>query len=97
MHGVRQGGLVRIPRPATLFLAVVTLTLTGLIVARVSAQVDDSPTDHPPIVVPSSSVDPSPAPSPKSDDDDDDGFEKVQPRPRDIGDEDDDDRGERDD
>lgn len=91
-----QGGLVRIPRPATLFLAVVALTLTGLIVARVSAQVDDSPTEHPPIVVPSSSVDPSPTPSPTSDDDDDDdGFDKVQPRPRDIGDADDD--GERDD
>ena len=83
---------MRIPRPATLFLAVVTLTLTGLIVARVSAQVDDSPTDHPPLVVPSSSVDPSPAPSPKSDDDDDDGFDKVQPRPRDIGDDDDNER-----
>lgn len=87
---------MRIPRPATVFLAVVTLTLTGLIVARVSAQVEDSPTDHPPIVVPSGAVDPSPGPSPKSDnddDDDDDGFEKVQPRPRDIGDDDD---GERD-
>jgi len=96
VHGVRQGGLVRIPRPATLFLAVVALTLTGLVVARVSAQVGDSPTDHPPIVVPSSSVDPSPTPSPRSDDDDDDGFEKVQPRPRDIGDDDADDN-ERDD
>jgi hypothetical protein len=96
---VRQGGFVRIPRPATLVLAVVSLTLTGLIVARVSAQVEDSPTDHPPIVVPSSSVAPSPTPSPRTgdDDDDDDGFEKVQPRPRDIGDDDDDDddRGER--
>ena len=86
---------MRIPRPATLFLAVVTLTLTGLIVARVSAQVEDSPTDHPPLVVPSSSVDPSPDPSPKSDDDDDDdGFDKVQPRPRDIGDDDDRERDE---
>jgi hypothetical protein len=85
---------VRIPRPATLFLAVVTLTLTGLIVARVSAQVEDSRTDHPPIVVPSSSVDPSPDPSPKSDDDDDDGFDKIQPRPRDIGDDDDSERDE---
>lgn len=86
---------MRIPRPATLFLAVVTLTLTGLIVARVSAQVDDSPTEHPPIVVPSSSFDPSPTPSPTSDDDDDDdGFDKIQPRPRDIGDDDDSERDE---
>ena len=101
MHRVRQGGFVRIPRPATLVLAVVSLTLTGLIVARVSAQVEDSPTEHPPIVVPSASVDPSPSASARGDDDDDDddddGFEKIQPRPRDIGDDDDDDddRGER--
>ena len=85
---------MRIPRPATLFLAVVALTLTGLIVARVSAQVEDSPTEHPPIIVPSSSVDPSPTPSTQADDDDDDddddGFDKVQPRPRDIDDDDDD-------
>jgi hypothetical protein len=88
---------VRIPRPATLFLVVVALTLTGLVVARVSAQGEDSPTDHPPIVVPSASVDPSPSTSAKGDDDDDDddddGFDKVQPRPRDIDDDDDDDRG----
>ena len=86
---------MRIPRPATLFLVVVALTLAGLVVARVSAQGEDSPTDHPPIVVPSASVDPSPSASPKSDDDDDDddddGFDKVQPRPRDIDDDDDDD------
>jgi hypothetical protein len=85
---------VRIPRPATLFLVVVALTLAGLVVARVSAQGEDSPTEHPPIVVPSASVDPSPSASPKSDDDDDDddddGFDKVQPRPRDIDDDDDD-------
>jgi hypothetical protein len=91
---------VRIPRPATLFLVVVALTLAGLVVARVSAQGEDSPTDHPPIVVPSASIDPSPSASPKSDDDDDDddddGFDKVQPRPRDI-DDDDDDRGRDDD
>jgi len=98
---VRQGGLVRIPRPVTIILAVVALTLAGLVVARVSAQVEDSPTEHPPIVVPSASVDPSPSASPKADDDDDDdddddGFDKVQPRPRDI-DDDDDDRGPDDD
>jgi len=89
---------VRIPRPATLFLVVVALTLAGLVVARVSAQGEDSPTEHPPIVVPSASVDPSPSASPKSDDDDDDddGFDRVQPRPRDI-DDDDDDRGRDDD
>lgn len=94
-------GRVRIPRPATIILAVVALTLAGLVVARVSAQVGDSPTEHPPIVVPSASVDPSPSASPKADDDDDDdddddGFDKVQPRPRDI-DDDDDDRGPDDD
>jgi hypothetical protein len=92
---------VRIPRPATLFLVVVALTLAGLVVARVSAQGEDAPTDHPPIVVPSASIDPSPSASPKSDDDDDDddddGFDKVQPRPRDIDDDDDDDRGRDDD
>jgi len=92
---------VRIPRPATLFLVVVALTLAGLVVARVSAQGEDSPTDHPPIVVPSASIDPSPSASSKSDDDDDDddddGFDKVQPRPRDIDDDDDDDRGRDDD
>ena len=98
---MRQGGLVRIPRPVTIILAVVALTLAGLVVARVSAQVEDSPTEHPPIVVPSASVDPSPSASPKADDDDDDdddddGFDKVQPRPRDI-DDDDDDRGPDDD
>ena len=92
---------MRIPRPATLFLVVVALTLAGLVVARVSAQGEDSPTDHPPIVVPSASIDPSPSASSKSDDDDDDddddGFDKVQPRPRDIDDDDDDDRGRDDD
>ena len=92
---------MRIPRPATLFLVVVALTLAGLVVARVSAQGEDSPTEHPPIVVPSASIDPSPSASPKSDDDDDDddddGFDKVQPRPRDIDDDDDDDRGRDDD
>ena len=89
---------MRIPRPATLVLVVVAVTLAGLVVARVSAQGEDSPTEHPPIVVPSASVDPSPSASPKSDDDDDDddddGFDKVQPRPRDIDDDDDDDRDE---
>jgi hypothetical protein len=89
---------VRIPRPATLFLVVVALTLAGLVVARVSAQGEDSPTDHPPIVVPSASVDPSPSAShdDDDDDDDDDGFDKVQPRPRDIDDDDDDDDRDRD-
>ena len=92
---------MRIPRPATIILVVVALTLAGLVVARVSAQVGDSPTDHPPIVVPSASVDPSPSASPKAkaddddDDDDDDGFDKVQPRPRDIDDDDDDDDDKR--
>jgi hypothetical protein len=91
---------VRIPRPATLFLVVIALTLAGLVVARVSAQGEDSPTDHPPIVVPSASVDPSPSGSSTSDDDDDDdddddGFDKVQPRPRDIDDDDDDDDRDR--
>ena len=89
---------MRIPRPATLFLVVVALTLAGLVVARVAAQGEDYPTEHPPIVVPTASVDPSPSASPKSDDDDDDddddGFDKVQPRPRDIDDDDDDDRDE---
>ena len=90
---MRQGGRVRIPRPATITLAVVALTLAGLVIARVSAQVGDSPTDHPPIVVPSASVDPSPSASAKGDDDDDDdGFEQIRPRPRGI-DDDDDDRG----
>lgn len=79
-----------IPRPATIILAVVALTLAGLVLARVSAQVGDSPTDHPPIVVPSALVDPSPSPSATGDDDDDDGFEQIRPRPRGI---DDDDRG----
>lgn len=85
---------MRIPRPATITLAVVALTLAGLVIARVSAQVGDSPTDHPPIVVPSASVDPSPSASTKGgdDDDDDDGFEQIRPRPRGI-DDDDDDRG----
>ncbi len=89
---------MRIPRPATLFLVVVALTLAGLVVARVSAQGEDSPTDHPPIVVPSASVDPSPSASHDDDDedDDDDGFDKVQPRPRDIDDDDDDDDRDRD-
>ncbi len=89
---------MRIPRPATLFLVVVALTLAGLVVARVSAQGEDSPTDHPPIVVPSASVDPSPSAShdDDDDDDDDDGFDKVQPRPRDIDDDDDDDDRDRD-
>ncbi len=91
---MRQGGRVRIPRPATITLAVVALTLAGLVIARVSAQVGDSPTDHPPIVVPSASVDPSPSASATGgdDDDDDDGFEQIRPRPRGI-DDDDDDRG----
>ena len=82
-----------IPRPAAILLAVVALTLTGLVIARVSAQVGDSPTDHPPIVVPSASVDPSPSASATGDDDDDDGFEQIRPRPRGIDDDDDDDRG----
>jgi hypothetical protein len=86
---------VRIPRPATVVLVIVALTLAGLIVARVSAQVGDSPTEHPPITVPSSSVTPSPTTSAGTDDDDDDDdrFEKVQPRPRDVDDDDDDDGG----
>ena len=84
---------MRIPGPATIILAVVALTLAGLVIARVSAQVGDSPTEHPPIVVPSASVDPSPSPSATGDEDDDDaGFEQIRPRPRGI-DDDDDDRG----
>jgi hypothetical protein len=82
-----------------LVLALVTVVLAGLVVGRVSAQADDSPTDHPPIVVPTSTVTPSPSPTPSADhDDDDDGddFTRITPRPRDIDDDDDDDHSGRD-
>ena len=87
---------MRLPAPSTLVLALVTVVLAGLVVGRVSAQADDSPTDHPPIVVPTSTASPSPSPTPSADhddDDDDDDYTRITPRPRDIDDDDDDHRG----
>ena len=80
---------MRTPSLPALVFAVIGLTLAGLVGVRVSAQQDDSPTDHPPIVVPASTSS-SDADRDEGSDDNDDKFEKISPRPRNIDDDDDD-------
>lgn len=82
-------------RLPALGLVVVALTLSAVIVGRVSAGADPAPHETTPIVLaPAASPAPTPSPTTRSPDDDDDDFDRTVPDPRDIDDDEhDDERG----
>jgi hypothetical protein len=94
---VRHSGRVRVHRPTTLLLALVAVLLLAVAVNRVAAGAEDSPTEHPPIVVTpnaddSETDDPDDKNDPDDKDDkDDDDPDRVGQDPRSIDDDDDDD------
>jgi hypothetical protein len=77
---------VTLSRLSAVLLALVGVLLAVLAVTRVSAQGEDSPTDHPPLVMPTPTSSPTPSPTPSPPADDDDDFTQVPTTPRTIDD-----------